>query len=217
MVDDLVTKGISDPYRMFTSRAEFRLLLRADNSDLRLTPFGIGVGCIKPERATAFRAKAADLAQAMELAKRLTLTSHEAQKAGLSVKQDGLTRSVFDLLAYPDIGLQRLSAIWPELCALSPAVAFQVETDAKYAVYLVRQNCDVAAYQRDEALGVPLDMDYGALKGLSNEARAKLETIRPETLGQAGRIEGMTPAALTLLASRVRRVARWPAASEAAE
>ena len=217
MVDDLVTKGVSDPYRMFTSRAEFRLLLRADNADLRLTRFGIGAGCIQPERITAFRAKVADLAQAMELSKRLTLTSHEAQKAGLSVNQDGLTRSAFDLLAYPDIDVNRLADIWPELAAMSSAVARQVETDAKYTVYLDRQKRDVAAYQRDEALGFPLDMDYAALKGLSNETRAKLEAIRPETLGQAGRIEGMTPAALTLLAARVRRDARRQAASEAAE
>ena len=121
----------------------------------------------------------------MELSKRLTLTSHEAQKAGLSVNQDGLTRSAFDLLAYPDIDVNRLADIWPELAAMSSAVVRQVETDAKYAVYLDRQKRDVAAYQRDEALSFPLDMDYGALKGLSNEARAKLETIRPETLGQA--------------------------------
>ena len=207
MVDDLVTKGVSDPYRMFTSRAEFRLLLRADNADLRLTQKGIDVGCVGAGRAAAFRSKSAALDAARLETRKLSLTSSEALRAGLSVNQDGVRRSAFELLSYGEIDLPRLSAIWPELGRFAAPIAEQIEIEAKYAVYLDRQSRDIAAYQRDEALALPDDLDYAALRGLSNEVRAKLETVRPATLGQAGRIEGVTPAALTLLASRVRRKA----------
>ena len=208
MVDDLTTKGVSDPYRMFTSRAEFRLSLRADNADLRLTQFGIDHGCVGQGRATVFHQKEKLLHRGIDLAKRLSLSSHEAQKAGLIVNQDGHRRSAFDLLAYADVTLARLGVIWPELFALDAVTANLIEIDAKYAVYLARQQRDVAAHMKDEALGLPIDLDYQSLRGLSNEAKLKLETVRPETLGQAGRIDGMTPAALTLLASRVRQRAQ---------
>ena len=210
MVDDLVTKGVSDPYRMFTSRAEFRLLLRADNADLRLTQKGIDVGCVGAARSAAFLAKVDELSAARKLTQALSLTSSEALRAGLSVNQDGVRRSAFELLAYGEIDLPRLAVIWPQLGALAGPVAGQIEIEAKYAAYLDRQSRDIASYRRDEGLLLPDDLDYAALRGLSNEVRAKLEMVRPATLGQAGRIEGVTPAALTLLASRVRRRAVDP-------
>lgn len=205
MIDDLITKGVSDPYRMFTSRAEFRLHLRADNADARLTPKGIAAGCVSNERERRFKVKMKAIGMARDLTRNLSLSSHEAQRQGLAVNQDGLRRSAYDLLAYPEISLSALSRIWPELGALDPVAREQIEIEGKYAVYLERQSRDVAANQRDEALVVPDDWDYGALRGLSTEVRQKLEMARPSTLGQASRVEGVTPAALTLLAACIRK------------
>ena len=205
MVDDLVTRGISEPYRMFTSRAEYRLTLRADNADQRLTPLGIELGLVGARRATAFGAKMAGLEAARTQVRELSLTPSEAGRHGIQVNRDGVRRTAFDLLAYPDITVERLATIWPELAGLPAAIAEQVEIDAKYAVYLDRQSGDIDALRRDEALSIPAEFDYGGLSGLSNEMRQKLETVRPATLGQAGRIEGVTPAALTLLLGTVRR------------
>jgi tRNA uridine 5-carboxymethylaminomethyl modification enzyme len=208
MIDDLVTCGVSEPYRMFTSRAEYRLSLRADNADQRLARRGIEAGCVGPVRADAFAAKAEELARIEAVLKDLVATPEEGRRAGLQINQDGVRRSAYDLLSYPDIDLAALSRLWPEeIGALAPRAAEQVAIDALYAVYLRRQSADIAALRRDEALSLPVDLDYGAITGLSNEARQKLERVRPETLGQASRIDGVTPAALTLLLSHVRKSA----------
>jgi tRNA uridine 5-carboxymethylaminomethyl modification enzyme len=205
MIDDLITRGVTEPYRMFTSRAEFRLTLRADNADQRLTPRGIALGCVGPARRHAFGAKLAALEEARARARSLSVTPSEARRYGFSLNQDGQRRSAFDLLSYPDIGWAEITRIWPEFSALPPAVAAQVETDAKYAVYLERQAADVAAFRRDEAVELPAQLDYDAVPGLSNESRQKLAAARPRTIGHASRIDGITPAALTLLAAHVRR------------
>ena len=205
LLDDLVTRGVTEPYRMFTSRAEFRLILRADNADQRLTARGVALGCVGASRETVYAAKAAALAKARERAAALTLTPAQAAKAGLPVKADGQRRNVMELLAYPTIAFADLAAIWPELSAWAPEVREQVEIDAGYAGYLDRQAADVAAFRRDEDLQLPGDLDYFAVGGLSNEVRGKLATVRPLTLGQAARIEGVTPGALTALLAHVRR------------
>ena len=204
MIDDLVTRGVSEPYRMFTSRAEYRLSLRADNADQRLTRRGAVLGLVKPERSMAFRAKQAAYEAAAAMLRAVSLTPNEAGRHGLTVNKDGVRRSGFDLLALPDVGFDTLRAIWPQLGTVSAATAEQVEIDARYAVYLDRQVADVAAVRRDEALTIPADVDFAGLPGLSNELRERLATVRPATMGQAGRIEGMTLTALTLLAAHVR-------------
>jgi len=205
MIDDLVTRGVSEPYRMFTSRAEFRLTLRADNADQRLTARGIGLGVVGAERAAAFHVKSAALAAARDQAAALQLTPGEAARHGLAVKADGQRRNLIQLLAYPDIRFETLAAIWPEIGAWPAPVREQVEIDAAYAGYLDRQQADVAAFRRDEDLMLPAELDYGAVGGLSNEAREKLRAVAPRTLGQASRIEGVTPGALTALLAHVRR------------
>ncbi|MBA5778915.1 tRNA uridine-5-carboxymethylaminomethyl(34) synthesis enzyme MnmG [Stappia sp. F7233] len=206
MVDDLVTRGVSEPYRMFTSRAEYRLSLRADNADQRLTPIGIALGCVGPQRADAFEAKQAELAAATDRLKGLIVTPAKAREAALNLSQDGVKRSAFDILSYPDIDLEKLKAIWPqEIGSLDPKIAEQVAIDALYVVYLRRQAADIEALKRDEELQLPASVDFDAISGLSNELREKLARIRPETVGQASRIEGMTPAALTLLLAHARR------------
>jgi len=205
MIDDLVTKGVTEPYRMFTSRAEYRLMLRADNADQRLTPRGLAIGCIGTERARVFVAKAEKMAAARSFAKQNTLTPNEARDHGLKLNQDGKRRSVLDLLAYPDHSVETLKTIWPEMGEWEPAIAEQIEIDATYAVYLSRQDADIEAFRKDEGLKLPADLDYAALSGLTTELRLKLEKTRPLTLGQAARIEGMTPAALTLLLNWVKK------------
>jgi tRNA uridine 5-carboxymethylaminomethyl modification enzyme len=213
MIDDLVTRGVSEPYRMFTSRAEYRLALRADNADQRLTDRGIALGCVDEARRRRHRAKMAALEAAKELSKSLTLTPNKAAQHGLALNRDGQRRSAFELLAYPEIGWNQVRAIWSELSTVEPAIATHLEIDAKYDVYLKRQSADVEAFRRDEGL-VLGDVDYDLVPGLSNEARSKLKAARPWTVGQAGRIDGMTPAALGILAAYLRRRAR-PQASRA--
>jgi tRNA uridine 5-carboxymethylaminomethyl modification enzyme len=205
LIDDLVTRGVTEPYRMFTSRAEFRLTLRADNADQRLTAKGLALGVVGSRRAEAYGAKAAELAHARAMAHDLTLTPPAAAKAGLPVKADGQRRDVVELLAYPTIAFEDLTAIWPQIGAWSPAVREQIEIDASYAGYLDRQAADAEAFRRDEDLRLPSELDYAAIGGLSNEVREKLATVRPLTLGQAARIEGVTPGALTALLAHVRR------------
>jgi len=205
MIDDLVTRGISEPYRMFTSRAEYRLTLRADNADQRLTNKGIVLGCIGPVRARRHQAKMAALEAARLMARSLTLTPSEAAQRGLSLRKDGQRRSAFELLSYPDIDIDDLTQVWPQFGGLDRKIAEQLQIDAKYEVYLSRQAADVESYRRDESLVLADDLDYGALPGLSNEVRHKLHAHRPRTIGQAGRIDGITPAALTLLVAHVRR------------
>jgi tRNA uridine 5-carboxymethylaminomethyl modification enzyme len=207
MIDDLVTRGISEPYRMFTSRAEYRLTLRADNADQRLTEKGIALGCVGLARTQHHRAKMEALNAARTLSKLLTITPNEAIKHGLSLNRDGQRRSAFELLAYPEIGWSQVRTIWPELSAIDPVIATHLEIDAKYDVYLERQSADVEAFRRDEGM-VLSEVDYSLVPGLSNEVRAKLEKARPFTLGQAGRIDGVTPAALGILAAYLRREAR---------
>ena len=205
MIDDLTTRGVTEPYRMFTSRAEYRLTLRADNADQRLTGQGIAIGCVGSERAAHHRGRMAALEAARGLAHAVSLTPTEAQRHGLALNRDGQRRTAFDLLAYPNLGLADLARIWPAFGALAPAVAAQLEIDAKYAVYLDRQAQDVAAYRRDESLVLPDDLDFSQVAGLSNEMKQKFTAHRPRTVGQAGRLDGVTPAALTLLAAHVRR------------
>ena len=205
LIDDLVTRGVTEPYRMFTSRAEFRLLLRADNADQRLTAKGEALGVVGSGRAAAYGEKARALADARALAAELTLTPAAAARAGLPVKADGQRRNLTELLGYPSIGFDDLARVWPRILAWSAAVREQIEIDAAYAGYLDRQAADVAAFRRDEDLGLPSELDYAAVGGLSNEAREKLAAVRPLTLGQAARIEGVTPGALTALLAHVRR------------
>ncbi len=205
LIDDLVTRGVSEPYRMFTSRAEFRLTLRADNADQRLTPRGMALGLIGSTRAKAFDSKSAALDRARTHARSLTLTPKAAAAHGFQVNEDGKVRTLSQLLAYPEITFDRLAAVWPQLGEWPSDVREQVEIDAQYAGYLDRQAADVAAFQRDEALSLPADLDYAGIGGLSAECREKLAAIRPLTLGQASRIEGVTPGALTALLAHVRR------------
>ncbi len=205
MIDDLVTRGVTEPYRMFTSRAEYRLKLRADNADQRLTPAGEKLGCVSRERCTAFKTKSRALDGARSLLGSLTMTPNEAVRSGLSVTQDGRRRTAFELLSYPGIDLEALRSIWPEIGQISPAIGVQIETDARYAVYLARQEADIAAYRKDQKTAIPKEFDYDSISGLSNEIRQKLLARRPATLAHAARIDGITPAALMLLAAHVKR------------
>jgi tRNA uridine 5-carboxymethylaminomethyl modification enzyme len=208
MIDDLVTRGVTEPYRMFTSRAEYRLTLRADNADQRLTDKGIAIGCVGAERARRHRAKMDALRAARAFARSVAVTPSEAARHGFALNKDGQRRTAFDLLSYPDFSIADVARIWPQLGELAPSIATQLEIDAKYAVYLERQAADVAAYRRDENLALPADLDYATVTGLSNEVRQKLASVRPRSVGQAGRIDGITPAALTLLVAHVRRKSR---------
>jgi tRNA uridine 5-carboxymethylaminomethyl modification enzyme len=205
MIDDLTTKGVTEPYRIFTSRAEYRLSLRADNADERLTNKGIELGCVGVGRAARHRAKAARLAEARALMKACTATPLKLREHGILVNQDGVRRSAFDLAAQPEFTIVELAKVWPELALLEPAIARRLEADAKYSVYLDRQDEDVARFRRNESVAIPTDLDYSGMSGLSNELRQKFLTVRPNNIGQAGRIEGMTPAALALVAAHARR------------
>jgi tRNA uridine 5-carboxymethylaminomethyl modification enzyme len=207
MIDDLVTRGITEPYRMFTSRAEYRLTLRADNADQRLTEKGIALGCVGQARSLHHRAKMAALNAAKARAQSLSLTPNEAARYGLALNKDGQRRSAFELLAYPEIGWEQVRSIWPELSAVDASIAVHLEIDAKYDVYLKRQTADVEAFRRDEGL-VLSGVDFDDVPGLSNEARGKLKAALPRTVGQAGRLDGVTPAALGILAAYLRREAR---------
>jgi len=206
MIDDLVTKGVAEPYRMFTSRAEFRLTLRADNADQRLTQMGIEIGCVGNERREAFLVKMEKLDEAKRLSSELTYTPQEASSFGLKVNPDGVRRSISDLLAYPAVTLDRLREHIPELNDIDPDIATQVENDARYASYYERQKAEVHAMRRDEAQEFPSDFDFSDIDGLSNELKSKLEALRPASLGQAGRIDGMTPVGLTLLLAKLKRL-----------
>ena len=205
MVDDLVTRGVTEPYRMFTSRAEYRLTLRADNADQRLTDKGIALGCVGQERTRSHRTKMMALQEARAIAEMLTVTPNEAARHGLELRRDGQRRTAFDLLSYPGISSADLARIWPRFADFDKKTVSQLETDAKYAVYLSRQAADVESYRRDESLVLSEDLDYSELPGLSNEVRHKLQTHRPRTVGHASRLDGITPAALTLLVAHLHR------------
>ncbi|HVZ68662.1 MAG TPA: tRNA uridine-5-carboxymethylaminomethyl(34) synthesis enzyme MnmG [Rhizomicrobium sp.] len=204
MIDDLVTKGVSEPYRMFTSRAEYRLSLRADNADQRLTGLGEAAGCVGLERSRAFAGKSRILAEARRKVRSLTITPNEAQRFGLQIRLDGVRRSAHDLMGLPGVGFGEVARIWPELNLIPETIFEQLEIDARYAGYMERQEADIVAFRRDESLRLPEDLDYSRVHGLSTEAVQKLSRIRPATLGQAARIDGVTPAALTLVLAHVR-------------
>jgi tRNA uridine 5-carboxymethylaminomethyl modification enzyme len=205
LIDDLVTRGVTEPYRMFTSRAEYRLSLRSDNADQRLTERGIALGLVGETRAEMFHVKQTALNAGRDALRSQTMTPNEAQKLGWKVNQDGQRRSAWEYLAYPSIDMAAIDLAFPDFANLSPAIKVQLEIEAMYAGYIERQKDDVEALRREEALTLPADLDYAAVGGLTNEVRAKLDMIRPATLGQAGRIEGMTPGALTALLAYVRR------------
>ncbi|MCS6757884.1 MAG: tRNA uridine-5-carboxymethylaminomethyl(34) synthesis enzyme MnmG [Candidatus Devosia euplotis] len=205
MVDDLVTRGVSDPYRMFTSRAEFRLHLRADNADQRLTPLGVAIGLVGEQRTDLFGAKADALGRGKILLTTLTATPNVARKAGIAVNEDGKLRSAFDLLSYPDVTAGDVVRLWPEIGAIAAPVLEQLVVDAQYAVYLERQRDDIATVRRDEQKPIPDGIDYDDIPGLSMEIRQKLAQLRPQTIAQAQAMDGMTPAAVTLLLAVIRR------------
>ncbi len=205
LIDDLVTNGVTEPYRMFTSRAEYRLRLRADNADQRLTPRGEAAGCVGGRRAGAWAAKRKALDDARSLARRLAASPNVLARHGIHVNRDGRVRSVHELLGHPEITLERLRAVWPELRDMRPDVAEQIAVDGLYAGYMDRQEADVEAFRRDERLALPEDIDYHSIGGLSNEMRQTLATARPATLGAASRLSGVTPAALVALLRHVRR------------
>ncbi|MDB5643484.1 MAG: glucose inhibited division protein [Hyphomicrobiales bacterium] len=205
MVDDLVTRGVSEPYRMFTSRAEYRLSLRADNADQRLTPIGRQIGCVGTMRAGVFEDKMARLNSARIELENTFATPQQASVAGIHVNRDGVRRSAFGLLSYPDTTLAALSRAFPSLSEIDSGTSRQLEIEAKYSVYLERQATDIASFKKDEGIHIPRDFDYGLVMGLSNEVRTRLIDVRPATLGQASRVEGVTPVAVTLLAVSLRR------------
>jgi tRNA uridine 5-carboxymethylaminomethyl modification enzyme len=205
LIDDLVTRGTNEPYRMFTSRAEYRLLLRADNADQRLTPLGRRLGCVGAERARVFERKRAGLEQGRALLGRLAMTPSALRARGVTVNADGVKRSAAELLGYPGMDLPGLARLWPELAAIPADIAEQLEIDARYAGYIERQEADILAFRRDEALRLPRDLDYDAVGSLSAEIRHKLRAAQPETLGAAARVSGVTPAALVALLRYVRR------------
>ncbi|MAE51571.1 MAG: tRNA uridine-5-carboxymethylaminomethyl(34) synthesis enzyme MnmG [Micavibrio sp.] len=205
LIDDLITRGAPEPYRMFTSRAEYRLRLRADNADQRLTPRGIDIGCVGDERAEFWREKAANLARARDIVAGTSATPNELESHGIAVNKDGQRRSVSDLLAYPHIDWGDLQAVWPALSEIKEDIREQIEIDALYAGYLERHDADIAAFRKDEALILPADLDYAQVGSLSNEVRAKLEAAQPATLGAAARIPGVTPAAVVALLRFVQR------------
>ena len=204
LIDDLVTKGVTEPYRMFTSRAEYRLTLRADNADQRLTPIGERAGCVGVARSAVFGSKMARLELARQCMRNFNLTPNEALKQGLNVRLDGVRRTALDLLSLPGVELPALAAIWPEIGTFAPDVTEQLEIESQYAGYLDRQDADILAFRRDESRALPANIDYARVHGLSTEAVVKLGRIRPTTLGQAARIDGVTPAALTLVLAHVR-------------
>jgi tRNA uridine 5-carboxymethylaminomethyl modification enzyme len=208
MIDDLTSRGVSEPYRMFTSRAEYRLTLRADNADRRLTQAGIDAGCVSARRSEMFHVKHCAMEETRSRLQSLTLTPQEARRHGVTINLDGRRRSAMEVLAYAGVDFAKLTAIWPELGGADRHVAEQMEIEASYSGYLDRQEADILAFRRDEDLRLPADLDYGAIGGLSNEAKEKLRTVRPATLGQAARIEGLTPGAVTALLGHIKRAAK---------
>jgi tRNA uridine 5-carboxymethylaminomethyl modification enzyme len=212
MIDDLTNRGVSEPYRMFTSRAEFRLSLRADNADQRLTPMGLDIGCVDEPRRVAFDRKMDTLSSARKLLKAADYTPKQLTGAGLKVNQDGARRTAFQVLSFPDVEFEHLVALDPTLADVEESTRRQLKTEAIYANYIDRQARDVEMLRRDEAHGIPADFDFEVVDGLSNELKAKLSAVRPEDLAQASRIEGMTPAALTVILVNLKQAERLKSA-----
>lgn len=211
LIDDLVTRGVSEPYRMFTSRAEYRLSLRSDNADQRLTPMGAALGILSAERLALFGGKMDALSSGRSLLEAMEVTPNQAVEAGMNVNLDGKKRSGLALLGYPNIHMADLHPLCEDLCDLKPEIARQLEIEASYAVYVERQNKDALALKRDEAKAIPVTFPYNSVVGLSNELRSKLTKIQPTSLAQAGRIDGMTPAALALILTKLRQIDRLSA------
>ncbi|MEP0964865.1 MAG: tRNA uridine-5-carboxymethylaminomethyl(34) synthesis enzyme MnmG [Roseobacter sp.] len=208
MIDDLTTRGVTEPYRMFTSRAEFRLSLRADNADQRLTPIGVEIGCVKADREESFLRKNSELQKARRVLEELTFSPNQASAVGIRINQDGSRRTAMQLLAFPDVSFKDINALDKQFSSISVETQRQMEREALYANYIRRQQKDIDLIRRDEAQKIPNDFDYKALEGLSNELKSKLLSALPENIGQAGRVEGMTPAALTLILAKLRQMAR---------
>lgn len=208
MIDDLTSKGVAEPYRMFTSRAEYRLSLRADNADLRLTPIGINLGCVGAPRRMRFDRHINDMGDGRDMLRRLSVTPREAAKAGLNLNQDGQRRTAYEILSYPGQSILALQGLWPELASIRSSVAGMLEIEAGYAVYMERQSADIARARQEEGRAIPHDFEFDALSGLSNELKQKLNAARPANLAQASRIEGMTPAALSLILAYLKRLDR---------
>ncbi|KEA04661.1 tRNA uridine-5-carboxymethylaminomethyl(34) synthesis enzyme MnmG [Rhizobium rhizogenes] len=206
MVDDLTSRGVAEPYRMFTSRAEYRLSLRADNADVRLTPLGLTIGCVGSARADRFGDYMEKLEWARAQLKALSVTPSEAEKAGLHLNKDGQRRTAYDLLSYPEHSIDSLSGLWPELRAIDRRVVEAVEIEAAYAVYMDRQTSDIVQVRREEERLIPQDFDFSILSGLSNELKQKLAKAQPKNIAQASRIDGMTPAAISLLLAHLRKL-----------
>ncbi len=205
MVDDLVTRGVSEPYRMFTSRAEFRLSLRADNADQRLTPVGLDLNCVRSGRRKMFSEKMDALSDVTARLNEATISASQAAASGVRISADGQKKSAYQLLSFVDVAFDKVQSLFPEFANVSRETGEQVKRDALYANYIERQAKDVQALRKDEGISIPADFDFAGLTGLSNELRQKLGKTRPETLGQAGRVEGMTPAALTLILAKLRK------------
>ena len=206
MIDDLVTKGVSEPYRMFTSRAEYRLSLRADNADLRLTQLGINIGVVHSNRAKIFTKKVNKINELGNNLKILKITPNEAEKFSIKIAKDGVKRSAFEILSREGVTFNKLRSIWTKIPKASKDEEEQIEISAHYSGYLEKQEADILTFRKDENLRIPDDIDYDRFSGLSNEVKAKFKQIRPKTLGQALRIDGITPAAVYLLLSHVKKL-----------
>ena len=206
MIDDLTSRGVAEPYRMFTSRAEYRLSLRADNADVRLTPIGLSLGCVGYNRATRFDRYMNALDQVRTQLNGLTVTPNEAEKVGMHLNKDGQRRSAYELLSHPGQSVEALSRLWPELRSIERKVAEAIEIEAAYAVYMDRQTADIVQVRKEEERAIPADFDFSGLSGLSNELKQKLAKARPKNIAQASRIDGMTPAAISLLLAHLRKL-----------
>ncbi|NTJ08980.1 tRNA uridine-5-carboxymethylaminomethyl(34) synthesis enzyme MnmG [Rhizobium lusitanum] len=206
MIDDLTSRGVAEPYRMFTSRAEYRLSLRADNADVRLTPVGLSIGCVTAARGVRFNTYLEKLGQARNQLKQLNVTPSEAEKTGLHLNKDGQRRSAYELLSYPGQSIESLSKLWPQLRSIERGVVEAVEIEAAYAVYMDRQTADIVQTRREEERLIPAEFDFAVLSGLSNELKQKLSLARPKNIAQASRIDGMTPAAISLLLAHLRKL-----------
>ena len=205
MVDDLITKGVDEPYRMFTSRSEYRLFLRADNADIRLTEKGYLAGCVSKERYSVFKAKKQAVEDFRQLSENLLITPANLETFGISVKKDGIKRSAFNVMSYNDVSHETIIKIWPQLAAIAPDVYEQIEIEARYSGYIKRQLADIEVFKKDENLKIREDIDYNKVGGLSREMVSKLSSVRPSTIGEASRIPGVTPAAITALLGYIKK------------